>query len=65
MKRVLITGASGFIGSFMVEQALAYGYDVYAGIRKTSNKKYLKDDRIEFIEFNFADNNNLKKIFKK
>ncbi len=68
MKRILITGASGFIGSFMVEQALANGYEVFAGIRKTSNKKYLKDDRIKFIEFNFADNNNLKKTlsdFKK
>jgi len=63
MKKILITGASGFIGSFMVEQALNEGYEVYAGIRKTSNKKYLKDKRIKFIEFNFADNKGLKKIF--
>ena len=63
MKKILITGASGFIGSFMVEQAISKGYEVYAGIRKTSNKQYLKNNRIKFIEFNFADNKDLKKIF--
>ncbi|RLD63965.1 MAG: NAD(P)-dependent oxidoreductase [Bacteroidetes bacterium] len=63
MKRILITGASGFIGSFMVEKAISKGYEVYAGIRKTSSKQYLKDKRIKFIEFNFADNNDLLRIF--
>ncbi|MBE9468697.1 MAG: NAD(P)-dependent oxidoreductase [Bacteroidetes bacterium] len=63
MKRILITGASGFIGSFMVEQAISKGYEVYAGIRETSNKQYLKDKRIKFIELNFADTDDLKKTF--
>ncbi len=61
MKRILITGASGFIGSFLVEQAINKGYEVYAGIRKTSNKKYLKNNKIKFIEFDFADNKDLEK----
>ncbi len=55
MKKLLITGANGFIGSFLVEEALKRNYEVFAGIRKTSNKEYLTDPRIKFIELNFSD----------
>ncbi len=54
MKNVLITGASGFIGSFLVEEGLKQGYQVYAGIRKSSSRAYLQDPRIKFLEFNFS-----------
>ena len=47
-RSVLITGASGFIGSFIVEEALKQGFDVWAGMRGTSSRKYLKDERIHF-----------------
>ena len=59
MKRILITGASGFIGSFLVEEALNRGYDTTAGIRKTSSKQYLQDNRIEFLELDFTDKKSL------
>lgn len=55
MKKVLITGASGFIGSFLVEHALGKGYETYAGIRASSSKEYLKDERIQFIDLMYAD----------
>lgn len=54
MANVLITGASGFIGSFLVEEGLRRGHKVYAGIRKTSSKEYLRNERIEFVEFDFS-----------
>lgn len=54
MTRILITGASGFIGSFIVEQALKRGYVVYAGMRRGSSKQYLPDERIRFLELDFA-----------
>lgn len=54
MKNVLVTGASGFIGSFLVEEGLRNGYTVYAGIRKSSSKRYLTDPAIQFIEFDFS-----------
>ena len=54
MKRILVTGASGFIGSFIVEEALNRGFEVWAGIRTTSSKRYLKDERINFIELDFS-----------
>ncbi|MDR0506537.1 MAG: NAD(P)-dependent oxidoreductase [Dysgonamonadaceae bacterium] len=53
--RILITGASGFIGSFMVEEAIKRGFETYAGIRQTSSRKYLQDKRIQFADLNFAD----------
>lgn len=61
MKKILLTGASGFIGSFLVEEALKRNYEVYAGIRKTSNTEYLSDPRIKLIELNFSDIPSLKK----
>jgi nucleoside-diphosphate-sugar epimerase len=64
VKKILITGASGFIGSFLVEEALKNGYDVYAGIRKSSSKKYLKDPRVKFFITNFADKNKLSRDLK-
>jgi nucleoside-diphosphate-sugar epimerase len=48
--KILITGASGFIGSFIVEEGLKRGFDVWAGIRGTSSRKYLQDSRIHFAE---------------
>ncbi len=54
MKKVLITGASGFIGSFLVEEGLKQGFQVYAGIRKSSSRAYLQDPGIVFIEFDFS-----------
>ncbi len=52
--KILITGASGFIGSFIVEEALKKGFDTWAAVRKSSSKEYLKDERIKFIELNLS-----------
>ena len=54
-KKILVTGASGFIGSYIVEQGLALGYEVWAGTRKSSSLRYLKDTRIKFIELNLEE----------
>ncbi|MDO5446157.1 MAG: NAD(P)-dependent oxidoreductase [Prevotellaceae bacterium] len=54
MKKILITGASGFIGSFIVEEALRRGFDVYAAVRKTTNRQYLTDERIKFVELDIS-----------
>ena len=51
---ILITGASGFIGSFIVEEALRRGMNVWAAMRKTSSRKYLTDSRINFIELDLS-----------
>lgn len=54
MERILITGASGFIGSFLVEEALNKGYEVWAGVRSTSSRRYLSAEGIHFLELDFS-----------
>ena len=51
---LLITGASGFIGSHLVEEALQQGFEVFAGIRPSSSKQFLQDKRIHFLELDFS-----------
>ncbi|RLD91248.1 MAG: NAD(P)-dependent oxidoreductase [Bacteroidetes bacterium] len=64
MKKILITGASGFIGSFFVEEALKRNFEVYAGVRKSSSRKYLSNSAIHFLELDFNDKKGLKNILK-
>jgi len=52
--KILITGASGFIGSFIVEEALRRGFETWAAVRKSSSREWLKDERINFIELNLS-----------
>ena len=52
--RILITGASGFIGSFIVEEALNRGFETWAAVRKSSSRAFLTDERIHFIELNLS-----------
>ena len=63
-KKVLITGASGFVGGFLVEECLNRNFEVYAGIRATSSKAYLQDPRINFLNTNLNDTDSLAAQFK-
>ena len=59
MKSILITGAGGFIGGFLVEEALKRGYDTWAAVRSTTSREYLQDERIHFIELDYSDQEHL------
>ena len=58
--KILVTGASGFIGSFIVEEALRRDMEVWAAVRKSSSRKYLTDERINFIELNLSSEDDLR-----
>ena len=62
--RILITGASGFIGSFIVEEALNRGFETWVAVRKSSSKAFLQDERIHFIELNLSSEAELKQQLK-
>ena len=53
-QRLLVTGASGFIGSFIVEEALRRGFEVWAAVRRSSSRQFLTDERIHFIELDLS-----------
>ena len=55
MARLLITGASGFIGSHLVQQALEAGYEVWAAVRKDSAKEKLLKQGVRLIEVDYFD----------
>lgn len=60
MESILITGASGFIGSFIVEEALKRKFGVWAGIRSSSSRAYLRNRKIHILELDFAHPNELR-----
>ena len=60
MESILITGASGFIGSFIVEEALKRKFGVWAGIRSSSSREYLRNRKIHILELDFAHPNELR-----
>lgn len=61
---MLITGASGFIGGFLVEEGLRRGWEVTAALRPTSDRTWLRDERIRFLELNFRDKADLQEKLK-
>ena len=64
MKSILITGAGGFIGGFLVEEALKRGYDTWAAVRSTTSREFLKDERIHFIELDYSDRDRLEETLR-
>lgn len=61
-KKILITGASGFIGSYLVEKALLLGFETYAGVRKSSNLKYLSNPEIRLVFIDYSKPEHLEKV---
>jgi len=47
--RVLLTGATGFVGSHIAKAFVEAGYDVRCGVRSTSNTRVLDGLAVEFV----------------
>ncbi len=52
-EKVLITGASGFLGYHLIRSALQSGYEVTAAVRKSSDIRHLQDLGIGFTELDY------------
>ncbi|HVW96282.1 MAG TPA: NAD(P)-dependent oxidoreductase [Mucilaginibacter sp.] len=58
--RVLITGASGFVGYHLIREALNNNLEVFAAVRKTSKVDHLREFDIQYVHLNFDDAESLK-----
>jgi len=61
--KVLITGASGFVGYHLVKAAQDAGLDVYAAVRGTSNVAHLQESEICFTTLDLSDKEALQRDF--
>ena len=65
--KLLVTGANGFLGKYVVEQALQQGFRVCAAIRDTSSEKRLpwrNCSNLELVRIDLARSQELKKALK-
>ena len=53
--RVLITGASGFVGYHLINEALQNNFEVFAAIRRSSKTDHLKELDINYTYPNYND----------
>jgi dihydroflavonol-4-reductase len=53
-ERVLVTGATGFIGSHLVDDLLSKGYEVGALVRESSDLRWLRDKKVGLIRGDLA-----------
>lgn len=53
MKKVLIVGAGGFVGGFLAGEGLRRGYEIWAGVRKSTSRRYLADPKLKLLELDF------------
>ncbi|NTW48555.1 MAG: NAD-dependent epimerase/dehydratase family protein [Chlorobiales bacterium] len=57
----LVTGATGFVGSWVAQKLLQKGYKVRALVRESSNRANLEGLNIEYVTANYKDVESLKK----
>ncbi|GHE46071.1 NAD-dependent epimerase/dehydratase family protein [Sphingobacterium griseoflavum] len=62
-KKILITGASGFVGSHLAQAAADAGHEVHAAVRKSSDLTAIKSCVRQFVYPNFDDMEELRNFF--
>ena len=54
-EKVLITGASGFLGYHLIQTAIEAGLEVFAAVRKNSNVEHLNEWPLHYLFLNYDD----------
>lgn len=55
MNKVLVTGASGFVGFHVVNKLIANNMEVYAAVRKSSKIDHLDGLAVNYVQLNLTD----------
>lgn len=58
-KKFLIVGAGGFVGGFIAEEALRRGYEVWAGVREGTSRRYLQNTSLKFAVLDYESSESL------
>ncbi len=65
MKNIsVVTGASGFVGSHLVDRLIAEGHQVKCILRSSSSKRWLENKNVEIFDCGLFDTEKLKVILK-
>jgi nucleoside-diphosphate-sugar epimerase len=62
--KAFVTGATGFVGSHLVDKLLEKGYEVYCLKRKTSSTKWLDGKNVKFVDGDLFSNDKLEEVIK-
>lgn len=52
-KRVLVVGAGGFAGGFFTAEGLRRGFEVWAGVRASTSRRWLDNPALKFVTLDF------------
>jgi UDP-glucose 4-epimerase len=63
-KKVLITGASGFVGYHLVTAAVNAGMNVHAAVRPSSKVEQLQQFKLQYVTPEYNDHNSLTKLLE-
>lgn len=61
--RLLITGSSGFIGSHMLREARAAGYELWVAVRAGAQLERLEREGIRYVEVDYYDAEQMRSAF--
>lgn len=61
---IVVTGANGFIGQYLVNQLIKDGFDVLGTTRSKRNIQYFKKQNIEFIQLDITNEKDFDKLPK-
>lgn len=64
-ERLLITGATGFIGKYILEKAIELGFDVWVAVRKESARERFEGLPIHLLEVDFYSADQMAQQFAK
>ena len=62
--KILLTGATGFLGRHIIRKLAGEGVEIVALIRKTSPTKHLDSHRVTFVQGNLRDRKSLQGVMK-
>jgi nucleoside-diphosphate-sugar epimerase len=62
--KVLVTGASGFVGGYLVEELARWGHSVTGMVRKNSDRSFLEELGVKLVVGDLADPDSLTKATK-